>query len=92
MIPSRAMIPVKTGCRLKDGWVNLKEITNDLSAHPEKVKKFADNSVKTPWEQYLTSAAEACYWRKLIKGSGSVSFELQFHMTMEPGDVCLSSR
>ena len=34
--------------------------------HPEKAKRIADNSVQVFRERYLTQAAEACYWRKLM--------------------------
>jgi hypothetical protein len=39
----------------------------DLLSHPEKAKRIADNSVQIFRERYLTQAAEACYWRRLIK-------------------------
>ena len=39
----------------------------DLLDHPEKAKRIADNSVQVFRERYLTQAAEACYWRKLMK-------------------------
>ena len=41
----------------------------------EEGKRIANNSVRTFRERYLTPAAEACYWRKLIKGWSEVSFE-----------------
>lgn len=46
-----------------------------LIANPEEAKRIADNNVKTFRERYLTMAAEACYWRALIEGWASVSFE-----------------
>lgn len=39
----------------------------DLLDHPEKAKRIADNNVQVFRERYLTQAAEACYWRKLIR-------------------------
>lgn len=39
----------------------------DLLAHPEKAKRIADNSVAVFRERYLTPAAEACYWRVLVR-------------------------
>ena len=39
----------------------------DLLDHPEKAKRIADNSVQVFRERYLTQAAEACYWRRLMK-------------------------
>jgi hypothetical protein len=46
----------------------------DLLAHPDKVKRIADNSVKTFRERYLTPAAEACYWRQLVRAYAEVAF------------------
>ena len=50
---------------------------NELLAKPEEAKRIADNSVKTFRERYLTEAAEACYWRALIRGWAQVSFALE---------------
>lgn len=47
----------------------------DLLSHPEKAKRIADNSVRVFRERYLTPAAEACYWRELVKVWSEVSFE-----------------
>jgi hypothetical protein len=54
-------------------FVEVERDFNDLSAamedlldHPEKAKRIADNSVQVFRERYLTQAAEACYWRRLI--------------------------
>lgn len=71
--------PNQNWIQAKDGWVDLEEIITDLLAHPEKAKRIVDNSVRTLTDQYLTPAAEACYWRKLIRSYGSVSFEPQFY-------------
>lgn len=38
----------------------------------EAARRIAHNSVTTFRERYLTLAAEACYWRSLIAGYGSV--------------------
>ena len=35
-------------------------------------ERIANNSVKTFRERYLTPASEACYWRSLFGGYGSV--------------------
>ncbi|KAF2202909.1 hypothetical protein GQ43DRAFT_470479 [Delitschia confertaspora ATCC 74209] len=63
---------------------DLNSAMQDLLKHPEKAKQIADNSVKTFRERYLTPAAEACYWRELVKGWGSVSWEPQLY---EGGEV-----
>ncbi|KAI9047234.1 hypothetical protein LZ554_008688 [Drepanopeziza brunnea f. sp. 'monogermtubi'] len=41
-------------------------------------EKIAENNVKTFRERYLTPAAEVCYWRQLVRGWASVSFEPEF--------------
>ena len=41
-------------------------------------RKIADNARQTFRERYLTPAAEACYWRSLIRGwAGVQTFEVQ---------------
>lgn len=46
---------------------DLSAAMEDLLDHPEKAKRIADNNVAVFRERYLTQAAEACYWRHLIK-------------------------
>ena len=55
-------------------FTDLSERMNDLLERPEEAKRIADNNVKTFRERYLTPAAEACYWRALIRGWAQVSF------------------
>ncbi|OCK73490.1 hypothetical protein K432DRAFT_364806 [Lepidopterella palustris CBS 459.81] len=50
-----------------------------LLANPEDAKRIADNNVKTFRERYLTAAAEACYWRALIRAYAEVSFEPELY-------------
>ena len=59
----------------------------DLLAHPEKAKRIADNSVQVFRERYLTPAAEACYWRALIKAWDEVSFEPMLYNGVEVGET-----
>lgn len=42
------------------------------SEHIQQAQRIADNARKTFRERYLTPAAEACYWRALIRGWASV--------------------
>jgi hypothetical protein len=52
----------------------------DLLNNPAKAKKISENSAKTFRDRYLTPAAQACYWRKMIQSWSKVSFEPQlFH-------------
>lgn len=53
----------------------------------EMAKRIALNSVKTFREHYLTPSAETCYWRKLIRGWASVSFEPEFYTKGKGKDV-----
>ncbi|KAI9812168.1 MAG: hypothetical protein M1827_004834 [Pycnora praestabilis] len=54
-----------------------------LIAHPEDAKKIADNSINMFRDRYLTPAAEACYWRRLIRAWRSVSFEPDFYSDLK---------
>lgn len=66
-------------------FTDLSSVMNDLLAHPEKAKRIADNNVKTFRERYLTGAAEACYWRALVKAWREVSFEPNLYEKLEDG-------
>lgn len=70
--------PAQNWVSVLDDWSNLEETLQDLIANPAKAKMIADNSVRTLRDRYLTPAAEACYWRQLIQGYASVSFEPDF--------------
>jgi hypothetical protein len=41
--------------------------------HPREAQRIADNGIATFRERYLTLAAEACYWRRLIEGWNEVA-------------------
>ena len=71
--------PGQNWVSVRDDWSNLDETLQDLIADPVKAKTIADNSVRTLRDRYLTPAAEACYWRRLIQGYASVSFEPDFY-------------
>ena len=70
--------PGQNWVSVRDDWSNLEETLQDLIADPVKARMIADNSVRTLRDRYLTPAAEACYWRRLIQGYASVSFEPDF--------------
>ncbi|KAK5192133.1 hypothetical protein LTR92_008080 [Exophiala xenobiotica] len=57
---------------------NLAEKISWLEQHSSDAERIASNSVKVFRERYLTSAAEVCYWRKLIHGWSKVSFQPEF--------------
>ncbi|KAL9637137.1 MAG: hypothetical protein Q9164_002390 [Protoblastenia rupestris] len=71
--------PEQNYVKAKDDWSDLEVLMKDLLDNPKKARTIADNSAKVLRDQYLTPAAEACYWRRLIKGYGSVSFEPDFY-------------
>ncbi|KAK5708089.1 hypothetical protein LTR97_000629 [Elasticomyces elasticus] len=71
----------------EQNYVKLKRDFSDLQRQMSKLgkpanmpatKSIADNALKTFRERYLTPAAEACYWRAIIRGWASVQgFEPQ---------------
>ena len=54
-----------------------------LIENPQEAKRIADNNIKTFRERYLTPAAEACYWRELIRGWGEVSFRPELYEVVD---------
>ena len=69
--------------------VTLPQVKNDFSdlddkmewllSHPADAARIARNNVATFRDRYLTPAAEACYWRRLINEWGRHSFEPEFY-------------
>lgn len=61
---------------------NLDKVMKGLLGHGRSrelsAEKIAENNVKTFRERYLTPAAEVCYWRQLMRGWATVSFEPEF--------------
>ena len=59
---------------------DLEKKINHLLDNPDVAEQIAENSVKTFRDRYLTPAAEACYWRRLIRAYASVcDFEPTFY-------------
>jgi Glycosyl transferase family 90 len=75
--------PEQNYVEIRRDWANLEDEIMHLIEHPELAERIAENSVKTFRDRYLTPAAEACYWRRLIRGWASVSFEPQFYKDEE---------
>ncbi|KAJ3164515.1 hypothetical protein HK101_000428, partial [Irineochytrium annulatum] len=46
---------------------NIKDVMKNYTAKPDVVKRIAENNVRTFRDRYLTPAAEACYWRRLLR-------------------------
>lgn len=61
--------------RVADDWSDLGTTMKTLLANTTKAKTIADNARNMLHDRYLTPAAEACYWRRLIQGYASVSFD-----------------
>jgi hypothetical protein len=60
-------------------WSDLDEKMDWLISHPADAARIARNNVKQFRDRYLTPAAEACYWRRLITEWGTHSFEPEFY-------------
>lgn len=70
--------PEQNYVEAKADWSDLEAKVVKLLANPKKAEKIAENQVKVLRDRYLTPAAQACYWRRLLQGYGSVSFEPRF--------------
>lgn len=62
-------------------WSDLETKVEYYLAHPFEAQVIADQAVATFRDRYLTAAAEACYWRRLIQGYSKVAEEPE---TFEP--------
>ena len=74
----RASGPQQNYLEVEREFGDLEQKITWLEAHPKEAELIAANSVRTFREQYLTPAAEVCYWRKVIAGWAKVSFEPEF--------------
>lgn len=54
---------------------DLEDKVQQLLDDPERSRAIASNSVKKFRDRYLTPAAQACYWRQLMKAWAEVSFD-----------------
>ena len=60
-------------------WSDLSATMEHLLVHPEESTRIIQNSVRIFRDRYLTPAAEACYWRKLVRGWAGISFHPEFY-------------
>jgi len=59
---------------VRPDWEDLEEVITWLEDHPEVAKGIAERQRETfEGKGYLSSAAEACYWRALIRGWAEIS-------------------
>lgn len=66
--------PRQNHIRVKRDFSDLAEKVEWYLAHPGEAQWVADNSVATFRTRYLTPAAQACYWRRLLDGWSEVAF------------------
>ena len=71
--------PEQNTVRVADDWSDLDATMKNLLANSTNANHIADNARSMLRDRYLTPAAEACYWRKLIEGYASVSFEPELY-------------
>jgi hypothetical protein len=67
--------PEQNFVEVAEDFSDLEEKITALLADPEKARKIAQNNVETFRDRYLTPASQVCYWRELLRGWASVSFE-----------------
>jgi hypothetical protein len=65
---------------------NLDSKMKHLLKYPDKAQRISENSAKIFRDQYLTPAAQACYWRRLVQAWASVSFEPHLYTTVKGKD------
>lgn len=66
--PNQNYVPVKRD------FSDLQSKVEHYLDNPSESQKIADNAVATFRDRYLTLAAEACYWRRLIEGWHDVAY------------------
>ena len=67
--------PEQNFVQVKEDWSDLEEKVKEVLENPSLAERIAKKGVEDMRDRYLTPAAQACYWRALIRGYGSVSFE-----------------
>jgi hypothetical protein len=70
--------PEQNFVEVERSFENLEATILSLEKDQTKAERIAENNKRTFREHYLTPAAEACYWRKLIHGWSTVSWEPRF--------------
>ncbi|CAG7993051.1 unnamed protein product [Penicillium salamii] len=71
--------PDQNFVEVRRDWSDLEETMEHFLSHDEEAKNIANNGIKVFRERYLTSAAEMCYWRRLIQEwKGVLDFEPEF--------------
>jgi hypothetical protein len=66
--------PDQNFVEVQDNFSDLEHAVRSLLADQAKAERIAKNSVLAFRDRYLTPAAQACYWRALIRVWADVSF------------------
>jgi hypothetical protein len=66
--------PDQNFVEVQDNFSDLEHVVLSLLADQAKAERIAKNSVSIFRDRYLTPAAQACYWRVLIRAWADVSF------------------
>ncbi|OAG33794.1 hypothetical protein AYO21_12111 [Fonsecaea monophora] len=83
----RSSGPQQNYLEVERSFEDLEQKISWLQNHDKEAERIAANSVRTFREQYLTPAAEVCYWRKVIHGWARVSFEPEFFKVVNGSSV-----
>ncbi|KAI2602185.1 glycosyl transferase family 90-domain-containing protein [Hypoxylon sp. NC1633] len=78
--------PHQNYVRVNRDWSDLKAQMDGLTADPDRARRIARESTRVFRDRYLTPAAEACYWRRMIHSWRAVmDFEPRRYETKEDG-------
>ncbi|KAI1134691.1 glycosyl transferase family 90-domain-containing protein [Hypoxylon sp. FL0543] len=78
--------PHQNYVKVKRDWSDLKAQMDGLIADPDRARQIAHESTRVFRDRYLTPAAEACYWRRMIRNWRAVmDFEPRRYETKEDG-------
>ncbi|KAI2468526.1 glycosyl transferase family 90-domain-containing protein [Annulohypoxylon bovei var. microspora] len=78
--------PHQNYVKVRRDWSDLKAQMDGLLADPDRARQIAQESTRVFRDRNLTPAAEACYWRRMIRNWRAVSdFEPRRYETKEDG-------
>lgn len=67
--------PAQNIVEVETDFSDLEEKVLYLLQNPDRAQQIAKNNVDTFRDRYLTPAAQACYWRRLLRSWADVSFK-----------------
>ncbi|KAI1775889.1 glycosyl transferase family 90-domain-containing protein [Hypoxylon cercidicola] len=78
--------PHQNYVKVNRDWSDLKAQMDGLLANPDRARQIAQETTKVFRDRYLTPAAEACYWRRMIHNWRAVmDFEPRRYETKKDG-------